>query len=422
MANSFITPTWVVKDVSRIAINTLKFGFNVDRAYSSDFKAGGAKVGASFNLRLPQRFRTTKGQAFQQQAISDQIVPMTITDQANIGLSWSTFDATFSVEEVRKRYIRPAGAQLANTIDFDGLSRMTPLVYHAVGTPGTTPTSIQTYLDAGVKLTNIGAPEEGRVAILSPNMSSTMVGSNATLFNPAAAISKNWRTGQFSDSSNSLGIDSWYRDQNTWQRTTGAFTSATPLVNQTTFADGMTSVVTDGWASGASNLNVGDKFTIANVNEINPQNYASTGQLMQLTVTANVSDSTGAMTISFSPPLIAASGSSPFANVDNLPANDAAIIPLGSSITTGAGAMTATPTRQGLVYHPEAFVLGMVDPDNDLPGAESAMISDSETGWSLRYVRQYNGQSDQKISRLDCFYGWLAYRPEWAVAVQGGAS
>lgn len=420
--NSFITPTWVVKDVSRIAINTLKFGFNVTRAYSADFKAGGAKVGASFNLRLPQRFKTTKGQAFQQQAISDQIVPMVITDQANIGISYSTFDSTFSVEEVRKRYIRPAGAQLANTIDNDGLTRMSPAVYHAVGTPGTTPTSLQTYLDAVTKLRNVAAPDDGYVAILSPNMSATLVGSNTTLFNPGAVISGNFRKGQFSDGTNSLGVDKWYYDQNTWQRTTGAFTSATPLVNQTTFADGMTSVITDGWASGASTLKIGDKFTIANVNEINPQNYSSTGQLMQLTVTANLSDTTGAMTITFSPPLIAATGDNPYANVDALPANDAAIIPLGSTITTGAGTMTATPTRQGLVYHPDAFVLGMVDPDADLPGADVGMVSDPETGWSCRLAKQYNAQTDQKIARLDCFYGWLAYRPEWAVAVQGGAS
>ena len=61
MANSFITPTWVVKEVSRIALNNLKFGMNVDRAYSSDFRAGGAKVGASFNLRLPQYRASLQG-------------------------------------------------------------------------------------------------------------------------------------------------------------------------------------------------------------------------------------------------------------------------------------------------------------------------------------------------------------------------
>lgn len=416
--NSFATPIWVVKEVSRLSINNLKFGANVTRKYSSDFRAGGAKVGAQFNLRLPQRFQTTKGQAFQQQGIQDIIVPLVITDQANVGLSWSTFDATFSVEDVRKRYVKPAAVQLANTIDYDGLTRCSQAVYHAVGTPGTTPTSIQTYLDAVTRLRNVACPDEDLIAIISPNMSATLVGSNsASNFNPQQDISRNWRKGQFSGSQ--LGIDAWYYDQNTWQRTTGSFTSSTPLVNATTFTQGMTSVVTDGWASGASTLNLGDKFTIANVNELNPQNYASTGQLMQLVVTATVSDSSGAMTINFSP-AITSTGN--YANVDALPVNNAPIIPLGSTITTGAGTMTATATRQGLVYHPDAFVVGMVDPDEDLPGADCAMVSDAETGWSMRYARQWNGQTDQKISRLDCFYGWLAYRPEWAVAVQGGAS
>jgi len=422
-SNSFVTPTWVVKEVSRIAQNSLKFGANVTRKYSADFKAGGAKVGSGFSLRLPQRYATTKGQAFQQQGINDVTVRFNITDQANIGISWSTFDATFSVEEVRSRYIKPASIQLANTIDFDGLTRCTPLVAHSVGTPGTTPTSYQTYLDAVTKLRNVAVPDDDLVAILSPNMHGTLVGNNATTFNPQTQVSEEIRSGLFA--SRKLGIEAWYYDQNTWQRTTGSSTSFTPLVNQTTFADGMTSIVTDGNASSATTYQVGDKFTIANVNEINPQNYTSTGQLMQLTVTQAVTSSGVDATIQFQPPLIAV-GSGPIpnalANVDALPANNAPIIPLGSTITTGAGTWTATPTRQGLVYNKEAFVLGMVDADSDLPGADVAMVSDAETGWSARYVRQYNAQSDQKISRLDCFYGWLAYRPDWACVVAGGAS
>jgi hypothetical protein len=255
-------------------------------------------------------------------------------------------------------------------------------------------------------------------------MSATLVGSNPTIFNPTSTISANWRQGLFSDGAMSLGIDEWYFDQNTWQRTTGSSTTFTPLVNQTS-VNGVNSIITSGQASGATTYQVGDVFTIAAVYEINPQNYTSTGQLMQLTVTQAVTSSGTAATIYFSPPLIEV-GTGPIpnalANVDNLPVTSAAIIPLGSTITTGSGTWTATPTRQGLVYNREAFVLGMVDPASDLPGAESAPVSDPETGWSARYARQWNGQSDQLISRLDCFYGWLAYRPDWACRIQGGAS
>src|SRR5678816_885610 len=126
VSNTFRTPQWVVKEVGRSAVNSLKLGANCTRKYSADFKAGGAKVGASFNLRLPQRFATTYGQAFQQQAITDLLVPVVITNQGNIGISWSTFDATFSVEEVKNRYLKPAGLQMANSIDADGFISVMP--------------------------------------------------------------------------------------------------------------------------------------------------------------------------------------------------------------------------------------------------------------------------------------------------------
>jgi hypothetical protein len=425
VANTFRTPQWVVKEVGRSAVNSLKLGANCTRKYSADFKAGGAKVGASFNLRLPQRFATTYGQAFQQQAISDVLVPVVITQQGNIGISWSTFDQTFSVEEVQARYLKPAGLQIANSIDFDGFVNVMPKAFHAVGTPGTTPTTLQTYLDAVTKIRNVGGPDDSLVAMLSPNMSATMVGSNPTLFNPQDSISKNFRKGQFSSGEMGLGITDWYYDQNTRQRTTGSSTTFTPVVNQTTFADGMTSIVTAGNASGATTYKAGDKFTIANVNEINPQNYTSTGQLMQLTVVNDVTSVGVAATITFFPPLIGV-GAGPLpntqANVDALPANNAAIIPLGSTITTSSGTWTATPTREGLVYAPEAIVLAMVDPDGDLPGADASSISDAKTGFAMRYARQWNAQSDQKVSRIDAFWGWAVYRPEWLVAVEGGAS
>jgi hypothetical protein len=425
--NNFVTPTWVVKETSRIAQNSLRFGANVTRKYSADFKAGGAKVGSGFSLRLPQRYATTKGAAFQQQGIQDITVRFNITDQANIGIAISVFDEQFSVEEKRDRYIRPAAIQLANTIDFDGLTRVTPLVAHSVGTPGSTPTSFQTYLDAVTKLRNIGVPDDDLIAILSPNMSATLVGSNTTVFNPQASISKNYRKGQFSSGENGLGIDSWYMDQNTWQRTTGSSTTFTPIVNQQTFLNGMTTIVTDGEASSATTYQIGDIFTIANVYEINPQNYTSTGQLMQFTITQATTSSGVNATLTFSPPIIEV-GTGPIpnalANVDFLPADNAAIIPLGSTISTGSGTWTATATRQALVYNKDAFVMGMVDPGGPdmFPGAEASPVSDPETGWAATYVRQFNAQTYVGISRLDVFYGWLAYRPDWACRVQGGAS
>lgn len=414
MANSFVTPTWVLKDVARVAVNMLKFAANIERWYDDKFKAGGAKVGYTVSGRLPQRFRTTKGQAFQAQPINDVTVPVTLTDQANIGTSWSTADATVVIEDVRRRYVNPAGEQLANTIDFDGLTRMTPTVAHSVGVPGTAPTSRLTYTTGAAKMTLVAVPMAGRTAVLDPIHMVNLIQDTSSLFNPSAAISENYREGQFGR--NQLGIAEWYQDQNRYLHTTGSFTSSTPLVNGANQTG--SSLITNGWASGAATLNAGDIFTIAGVYEVNPQNYASTGQLMQFVVTQTVTSVTVNMTIPISPPII------PSGNLQNVtasPASGAIILVVGSGQVpaTGTGTMTATASANSLLFHPEAFILAMADLDSDLDGATVARVSDNEMNVSLRYVKQYSAQSDQKMARIDALYGFKEFRPDWACRVQG---
>ena len=141
MANSLITPTWVTKEVARILVNNLKFAANVNRSYDDQFSHDGAKVGYTVNARLPQRFVTNKGQALVVQGIQDSVVPITLTDQANVGVSFSTASMTMEVDDYRHRYVRPAAEQLANTVDFDGLNRCSKEVATEVGTLGTPPAS-----------------------------------------------------------------------------------------------------------------------------------------------------------------------------------------------------------------------------------------------------------------------------------------
>lgn len=410
MANTFITPTWVLKDVARVAVNMLKFAANIERWYDDRYKVGGAKAGYTVSGRLPQRFRTTKGQAFQAQPINDQTVPVTLTDQANIATSWSTADATMIIEDVRRRYINPAGEQLANTIDFDGLWRMTPTVWNSVGTPGIPPTSKSTFLTAGARMTKVAVPMSGRIAVLDPIHMVNLVQDTLTLFNPSAAISENYREGQFGR--NALGFSEWYQDQNIYVHTTGSFASSTPVVagaNQTG-----NSLLTSGWVT--ATLNKGDVFTIAGVYQVNPQNYATTSALQQFVVKETVSDSGGSMTIQIEPAIIPSGN---LQSVTGSPANGAPLIPLGSTITTGSGTMAATQSPNSLVFHPEAFVLAMADLDADLPGAEVSRVADNELNISLRYARQYQMGTDQKGARIDCLYGFKEYRPDWATRIWG---
>jgi P22 coat protein - gene protein 5 len=410
MANSFITPRWVLREVARVLVNNLKFSQNVDRTYDNKFEVSGAKVGYTVDARLPQRFRVTTGQAFQPQPITDQTVPVSLTDQINIGTSWSTADATMIVQDVQKRYVMPAAEALANDIDYKGLSRMYSKVWNSVGTPGTTPSSNLTFLQAGVKLTMGAVPEDNRVGMLDPLTSATMANANFAAFNPANAISQMWHKGQVA--SNWMGIEEVYQTQNIAKHTTGSFTVATPTVNGASQTG--SSLVTQAWASGATVLEEGDVFTIAGVFPVNPQNYVTTGVLQDFVVTSRITDTAGAMTIQIAPPIIT---SGPLQTVTNSPANGAAIIPRGSTITTGSGTMTATVSPQNLIYHPDAFILAVADLDGDLAGAEVTRVRSKQLNIALRYVKQYNGLSDQKLQRIDGLIGWTAFRPELAARV-----
>jgi hypothetical protein len=255
---------------------------------------------------------------------------------------------------------------------------------------------------------------DARVAVLDPMAMVGLVNDSSTLFNPSAAISEQYRSGQFGR--NTLGFSEWYQDQNIYTHVTGSFASSTPVVSSANQTG--SSVTTSGWASGASTLNKGDVLTFSGVYEVNPQNYASTGKLQQFVVTATTSDTTGSMTIPISPPIITDGN---LQTVSNSPANNAPIVVLGSTLTASVatGTMAAQSSPQSLLFHPEAFVLAMADLDAELPGAEVTRVADNELNVSLRYVRQYHIGTDQKMARIDCLYGFKDFRPDWAVRVWG---
>ncbi len=413
MANTLATPTWVTNEVARYFVNSIKFVANVNRTYDDAYEESGAKVGYTVNARLPQRWQVTDGQALQLQNITDQTVPITLTNQKNVAFSWSSAQATMELDRIRQRYVQPAAESLANAADYLAFQNTYTDVYSAVGTPGTTPSATLTYLQGGVKMTDLSTPIEGRCAVLDPLAMATIANTSTTLFNPSATISENYRSGMFGR--NQLGFAEWYQDQNRPVFTTGSFTSATPLINGANQTG--STINTDGWASGASTLNKGDILTLAGVYSVNPLSNASTGRLQQFVVTATTSDSSGAMaTLPISPSIIT---SGQLQTVTASPADNAAIIPLGSTITTGSGTMTATVSPQSMLFHKDAFAFVMADLVQPNAGARSTTVRSKEWGIAIRYVEQYQSSTDQNANRLDILIGAATVQARLACRVYG---
>jgi hypothetical protein len=411
MANTLATPTWVTKEVARGFVNGVKFISNVNRTYDSQYEQAGAKVGYTVNARLPQRFTVTDGQALQLQNLYDQTVPITLTNQKNVAFGYSSAQATMELDDIRSRYVQPGAEALANAADVLTFTNVYRDIYNSVGTPGTTPSATLTYLQAGVKLTDTATPLDGRVAILDPLAMATIANATQTLFNPGAVISENYKNGMFGRKQ--LGIEEWYQDPNRPVHTTGTFTSATPEVNGANQTG--STLATDGWASGATTLKKGDVFTIEGVYSVNPLSYQSTGRLQQFVVTADASDSTGAIaSLAISPSIIT---SGQLQTVSNSPADNADITMIGSAGGTYAYSTTVSP--QSFVYHPDAFAFVMADLQKPGAGAQATTVRSKALGFSIRMVEQYQIGTDQNPSRLDILIGAATIQARLAARVWG---
>lgn len=402
--NTFITPTWVTKDTALYWKNNIKLVGQFDRQWDESFKnkPEGAQIGDTVQVRLPQRWTVTEGQALQQQAILNQTTPITLNHQFNVGMGWSSVQSTLYVEEVRERYTMPAGVALANKSDVIAGAEVYKSVYYSVGQPGTPLSDNQTWTDAVAQLQNYGVPQP-YCAVVDPKTQAAVVTGNFALFN-LPGNKDIFQTGQFG--AGALGIDEWYYDPNMPMHTTGTFTASTWAVNAGS-QTGSTLAV-DG--AGTYALKAGDVFYIDGVYAVNPLSYVSTGELQKFTLSADVSGSSTA-TLSFSPSIIT---SGQLQTVTNSPADNAAITFVGSTGTVGA-TMATQSSRQSLVFNPKAFGWVMADLAGDLAGARTAFARDKEAKISMRWVEQYNIQTDQNPRRVDIIVGTAPIEPYFAL-------
>ena len=401
MANTLLTISMITNEALRVLVNNLAFTNRVNRQYSSKFAIEGAKIGTVINARKPPRYVGRTGTAIGVEDATETQVPVTLTTQFGVDISFSSADLTLSISDFSNRFIKPAIATVANKIDFDGL-QLFKTVANSVGNPGTTPNSLLTYLLAGVKLDDNSTPMDGeRSCIVNPLMQATIVDALKGLFQSSTEIKAQYEKGMMGTAA---GFD-WYMDQNVGVATIGP-QGGTPLVNGASQSG--SSLIVDGFtAAAASRLVKGDVFTIAGVFGVNPQNRQSTGALQQFVVTAAVSsDAAGNATIPIFP-AITLTGA--FQTVTALPADNAALTVVGA-------ANTVSP--QGMAFHKDAFTF--VSADLQLPrGVDmAARVSDPETGLSVRMVRQYVIATDQFPCRLDILYGWKELYPENACRIQ----
>lgn len=405
MSNSLLTISMITKESLRILKNELGFTKNVNRNYDDKFQKEGAKIGSVINIRKPVRYTVSDGPSLVVQDVTDQSVPLTLGSQKHIGMQFSSKDLTLSIDEFSARYIQPAVVSLANKVDLDGLAQYKN-VANFVGVPGTTPNTALVYLQAMQKMSEHAAPIGDRTILINPAAQASTVDALKGLFQSSEKIAEQYEKGV-------MGIalgGKFMMSQNIGTQTVGAL-GGTPLYTASGSSGG--TVVSRGWTAVASNrLKAGDCITIANVYAVNPQTFQSTGALKQFVVSTDFSsDGSGNGSITVTPAITL---TGPYQNVSAAPVDGAAILTFGAVSSTGG---VVTPVN--LAYHKDAFALGCAD--LELPGGVdmAGRASDSESGLSIRMVRQYDINNDNMPCRLDILYGWATLYAELACRIQG---
>lgn len=395
MANTIITPTWVSKDTAMFWKSHIRAVGNLaKRGYGKEWQnlPEGAKIGYTVQQRVPTAPIVSEGQALQIQPYINQTVPISLTHQLQVACGWSTADDTVEIEEVQDRWTMPSGKALGAKCDVLFAQEIYKQIYMTIGTPGVPITDNAVYTDGVARMANVSA-QDGLEAVLDPKAMSKLVSANFAIFNLPNGT-KMWKSGQFSGEN--FGVDEWFNDPFMPTHTTGTFTASTPVVSGAS-QTGSTLTIS---GMGTYSLKAGDTFKIAGLDSVNPVAKNDTGDLAEFTLSVDVAGSSTA-TLTFTPAIIT---SGPLQTVTGSPANSAAITFTGATGTVGA-TMATTTSRQSIIANPSAFAFVNAPLARKLAGAETGQIRDADAKVSMRYVEQYNIQTDQEPRRIDMLVG-----------------
>ncbi len=396
MGNAVLTPQEVTREALALFLNSNWFVKNIDRMYEGRFGRDGAKIGATLQIRKPNDYIIRSGPTFTPQDTVEQYVPLTVSSQKGVDISFSSAERALSIQDYRERFLRPAMNNLAGAVAADIMSvaeGASNLVHNVDGSNNTIAPVFDTWLAAGAILDQYGVPRGNRqrLAVLDPQTQRRTVNSFSGFFNHQGEVGSQYKTGEMDNAAGMI----FNMDQTVIKHTTGTFTAGTVSTTSQTGSTLAVNAIT-------GTLKAGDVITITGVNSVNRTTKADNGTLAQFVVTADVSN--GATSIPIYPPITLSTAN--YGTVTNSPAGSAPI-----TLATKASEVY----RMNLVFNPRAFSAAFVDLPQ--PNGVHECYSATFGGVTMRLLTDYIMSSDQMGTRLDILYGKVLARPEWVVRV-----
>lgn len=410
MPNSLLTIDMITREAVRLFKNSNLFVQNIDTQYDSQFAVDGAKIGSTLRIRLPNDYVVTDGPAMQLQSTTEQYTTLTVSDQKNVAVPFTTAERTMAIDDYSEIILAPMvnnlAGKVAQTVMNEAALAACNFVSNVDATAALNAVSAtgaiieiisRQYLRANAILDNNSADQMTRRVVNDPITDADTTQSLQGLLNPTPEISAQFRTGMMKSG---LGYERWFRDQTVINHTTGTFSAGGTLNGVP--ASGATAVVVNAITG---TLKKGDIVTIAGVNGVNRVTKEDLGYLRQFVVTADVA--TTGTSISLYPAIV---GPDPVTG-DDVQYQTVASVPANA-------AQVKLVTQSGETYHrclafvQKAITMATADlvmPTKAVEEAARAVFD----GISMRMLTDYLPNSDQLATRLDVLFGSKTLRGEW---------
>ncbi|HFF5335408.1 P22 phage major capsid protein family protein [Acinetobacter nosocomialis] len=398
MANQFQNMTEYTREFGRILHNKLTLIPRVTRGYDDRYAKTGAKIGDTLKIRLPNQYSVSTGRVAVPQDVVDSSVDLKVNKRYNVATQIDTQQWTLSLNDWSQEVATPVATRIAAEVEKDMFLDVVCDTYNQVGTPGTNPSAMATYLAVGQRLDEYLCPMDSeRSLIISPAANAAAVDTFKGLFQSSERIADQYERGAMGQG---LGFE-FYRSGlvatiTTGNKTTGVTVSGANQAGST--------LVVGGLAAGDT-FKRGQVFTIAGVKAINPETKTAYSYDQQFVITADVTASGATASLSIAPAIKLGSSTGDVNARDTVNS-----LPAASAALTFEGAANST-YRVGLGFHKEAIAFATADlvPLDGINNS-SATIE----GLRVRIARGSDILQDYNLARFDILAGWKVIRPEFA--------
>ena len=377
MPNTILT----VQEIARELLPLLKENLVMPKTVNTNYSAEFIGKGDTIIVEKPAVFVADEfGESINLQDIKERSVAVKMDKIADVSFTIGAKAFALSMPAFKTKYLNSAAVAIAAKVNQDGLNLYKDIPYF-YGVSGVTPDAIKDFTQARKVLNNNKAPMTNRFGIWDPEADAAFLELDAILNADKSGTTAALRAGAIGDV---VGFQN-FMSQAVKTHTAGLYTALADVTITTGAAAATSIVLTSDAETSTAKLLKGDIFTLDG---------------NQYVVTADTAAATsGVVTATIYPALPVAFGDM-------------------TAVTVAFADVSAKAHTANLVYNKDAFIF--VTRPLELPmDKEAYVVTDSESGLSMRVVIGYDQSTKSTTLSMDMLFDYVTAYEELAARVLG---